>query len=151
MALTGCQTLGFVVHRQSSAHVLNGPFITDILRSRLKEESCGSIYGPFSSPLNRLIGEASKRICKFLEQAISLYSVALSNIEYHHDRDWLRAFHENSLSESVSVMCRSPSRHIYDVIGASESVELTVFASVPLLGFGFHAPRSWNPKHSSLP
>ena len=80
--------------------------------------------------------------------AVSLPSLTDLDIEYHHDHNWLRAFHGATLSKLIDTTFRAQCNEIGDFLEAFEGVALA--SSTTLLYFRFYNSCSWNPNYYSL-
>ncbi|KAF9642687.1 hypothetical protein BDM02DRAFT_3124263 [Thelephora ganbajun] len=82
--------------------------------------------------------------------AVSLPNLVHLDIEYHHDHDWLRAFHGTTLSKLEEVTFHAKHNQIGDFLEAFEDVALATSAYATISRFRFCTSHSWNPSYYSL-
>ena len=79
---------------------------------------------------------------------MSLPNLTHLDFKYHHDHNWLQAFHGAALSKLTEVAFHAKCEQIGDFLEAFETIATS--ASATLSKFGFHTFCLWNPSYYSL-
>lgn len=80
--------------------------------------------------------------------AVSLPSLTTLDVEYHHDHDWLRAFHRTAPSKLIEASFHAECDRIGDFLEAFEAAFSS--SASALLRFMFFTSSSWDPRYYAL-